>query len=353
MSLEVQSQQTRQAIADHLHKTFFRRYWRAIGTFIGRGKVASIWVSAAVVMLANLIAGVVVSALLGETRFTNPETIFNNLVWVSYTYFMIPLGLAINERLVEFLRTRLLKSLQNEGQIKELQTWAEKWLGRVFLQLLFSLGYSIVIAPFSFYVVYNTTEFSLGVLLVYFINFFHLGAAFYGLISLIAFLMKLRNWSLRLYPDNPASSIILLQLSQELRNYILIFSFAITLFMILLVLTGALNTTSIFGTLFFNWIPILALFSLGNYVFSRLIQRVKHERLDVLQSKLMKLSSMNEVDTKKTTQIMTLMDYYDRVKATPNSLINSQSIVNLLGSLALPLLTLLIQAWPYIQNLFR
>lgn len=158
MSFEKQRQQTSQAIADLLQKTFFRRYWRAIGTFIGRGKVTSIWLSAAVVMLANLLTGLAVSVLLKETRFTNLETILSNLIWVTYTFFMIPLVLAINARLVEFLRVQLLESMQTEGQIRELQTWAEKWLGRIFPQLLFSLGYSAVVAPFSFYGVYHTIQ---------------------------------------------------------------------------------------------------------------------------------------------------------------------------------------------------
>ena len=189
--------------------------------------------------------------------------------------------------------------------------------------------------------------------MIWFINFFHLGASVYGLISLIAFLLRLRNWSLVLYPDDPASSPILLQLSEQLRDYILLFSFAITVFMLLMRLVGALNIIIIVEFLIFNWIPILTLFFLGHYAFSSLITRVKHERMGVLQSKIMNISRLGQMDTKTMAQIMSLMDYHDRVKAARNSLINSQAIVNLIGSLALPLLATLIQAWPYIQNLFK
>lgn len=263
MSLEMQRQQTKQIIGDIIQNTFFQRYWRAIGSLIRRGKVASIWLSAAVVMIANLLVGWAISVLLKETQSTSPEIILNNLIWVTYTYLMIPLILSINARLLEFLSNRLLVFMEIEQQIEELKTWMTQWVGRPLLQLFFYLGYSAVIAPISFYNVYRTTHFSLGVTWVYFINFFHIGAGLYGLISLIEFLLKLRHWRLRLYLENPASSPILMQLSEE------------------------------------------------------------------------------------------LMDYHDRIKATPNSLINSQSIVNLLGSLALPLLATLIEAWPYIQNLFK
>ena len=64
MSLATQRKLTSQAIADLWQNTFFHRYWRAIGTFIGRGKAVPIWVSAAVVMIVNLFIGVSISALL-------------------------------------------------------------------------------------------------------------------------------------------------------------------------------------------------------------------------------------------------------------------------------------------------
>lgn len=353
MSLITQHQQTSQVMADVLFNTFFQRYWRAIGSLIGRGKVASIWVSAAVVMIANILVGWSISVLLKETLFTSPEIILNNLIWVTYTYLMIPLILSINARLLEFLRNRLLGFMENEQQIEELKTWMTQWIGRPLLQLFFYLGYAVVIAPLSFYSVYHTTHFSLGVTWVYFINYFHIGAGLYGLISLIAFLLKLRHWSLRLYPDDPASSPILMQLSDELRDYMLMFSFGTTLFMLLTVLTGALTTIGIFTLLITNWIPVLTLFILGNYVLARLIKRAKYERLEILQSEITKLSSIGKLDTKTTAQILSLMDYHDRIKATPNSLINSQSMINLFGSLALPLLATLIEALPHIQNLFK
>ena len=353
MSLMEQRQETKQVITDLIQNTFFRRYWQMIGTFIGRGRTVSIWVSAAVVLIASVLAGLAISVLLKETFFTRPEIILNDLIWVTYTYFMIPLILSINSRSLEFLRHRLLEFMENEQQIQELKNWMAQWLGNPFLQFLFYFGYSAVLAPLSFYNVYHTTNFSLGTTWIYFINYFHIGAGLYGLILLIAFLLKLRNWRLSLYPDDPASSPILMQLSEELRDYILMFSFGPTLFMLLTGLTGVLGTLAILAILVVSWVPLLTLFILGNHVFSRMITRVKYERLAILQSTIMKLSNVGELDTKKTAQVMSLMDYHDRIKATPNSLINSQSIANLLGSLALPLLALLIDAWPYIQNLFK
>jgi hypothetical protein len=353
MSLATQRKLTSQAIEVLWQNTFFGRYWRAIGTFLGRGKVAPVSVSAAVLMMINFFLGVSISVLLGETRFTTIPLILTNLMWVTYTYSGILLFFSIHSRLLEFLRLRLVASIKTEQYLQDLQAWAEQWLRPIILQFLFNLIFACVVASLDFYALYRTAHFSIGVIFIYFINFFHLGAGVYGLISLIDFLLRLRNWNLTLYPDDPGSSPILLQLSEQLRDYILQYSFSIAVFMLLARILGGLNIITIVEFLILSWIPILAVFFLGHYAFSSLITRVKHERMGELQARIMKLSNLDKTDTKATTQIMSLMDYHDRVKAAKNSLINSQTIINLMGSLALPSLATLIQAWPYVQSLFK
>jgi hypothetical protein len=353
MSLASQRKLTSQAIEDLWQNTFFGRYWRAIGTFLGRGKAASIWVSAAVVMIVNFLLGVSTSALLGETRFTSIQMILTSLMWVTFTYFTLISFLGIHSRLLKFLRLRFVESIKTEQDIQDLHIWATQWLSPIIPQFFFYFVFACVVAALGFYAIYRTTHFAMGVILIYFVDFFHLGTGIYGLISFISFLLRLRNWRLMLYPDDPASSPILLQLAEQLRDYILEYSLLVTVFMILTVIAGGLNIITFIVFMIFNWIPILILFFSGHYAFSSLITRVKYEKMGELQSKIMKLSDLGKADTETTTQIMRLMDYHDRVKAAKNSLINSQAIVNLIGSLALPSLAILIQAWPYVQNLFK
>jgi len=50
--------------------------------------------------------------------------------------------------------------------------------------------------------------------------------AVYGLLSVLAFTSMLDKIPLALYSDDPASSPILLQLSKQLRDYILVLAFA-------------------------------------------------------------------------------------------------------------------------------
>lgn len=352
MSIQTERERASQVIADLYENSFFQRYWRAIGFFIGRGKPISVWMSAAVVMAANLLLGVMVSTLLRETQFTTLNAILVNAMWVTWAYFAICLTLNINGRLVEFLRLDITKSLQNEQHIHELLLWAKRWIGRQIPQLLFSLGFGITSALLAFHGVYPTTKFSFGQTLIYFVNFFHLGIALYGAFALTAFMLNLRNWYLLLYVDDPASSPILLRLAKELRDYALLVSFASAVPLLLTGLMGVVNITLVLIVLF-AWIPILALFVLGNQAFSQQIIRVKYERLEQLQSRIMKLSSDAEkMDTDTILHVKNLMDYHDRVKSSRNSLYSAQSFINLIGSLALPVLSAILSTIDVWQKIF-
>jgi len=215
MSIETEQEHASQVIAELYQNSFFNRYWRAIGKFIGRGKPVSIWVSVAVVMGANLLLSVTVSVLLKETQFTTLNAILVNVMWVTWAYFAIPVTLITNGRLVEFLRLRFVQSLENEQHLHELLLWANRWLGRQVAQFLVPLVLGLAAALWGFYGIYPTAKFSFGEVLIYFINFFHIGIAFYTVLSLHAFMLELKNWDLVLFSDDPASSPILLQLSKK------------------------------------------------------------------------------------------------------------------------------------------
>ena len=179
-----------------------------------------------------------------------------------------------------------------------------------------------------------------------------MAVAVYGLLSLLAFASMLDKLSLMLYSDDPASTPILLQLSMQLRDYILVLAFAGAGLLLLDGFVGSLNIVVILITLVVDWIPILALFVLGNRAFSQQIIRVKHERLEKLQSEIMQHSDVKEMDKDTIAQLTSLMDFHDRVRATRNSLYNSESFRNLVGSLALPLLAAILSAIDVWQRIF-
>lgn len=352
MSVETERERASQAIAEAYQSSFFNLYWRAIGLFLGKGRPSSIWVSAAAVMVGNLLLGVAVSALLGETQFTALNAILVNVMWVTWTYLGVSLTIIINGRMVEFLQQRVTRSLRSERDVRDLLQWANQWLGKQIPQLLVSLGLGISIALLAFRSIYPASRFALGPVLIYFVNFFHISIATYGLLSLIAFVLKLQDWSLLLYTDDPASSPILLELSNELRSYMLYVSGGTALLLLLAGSVHALTITTALIALVVVWIPILILFVLGNQAFSRQIIRVKYERLEKIQSEIMELSDVEKMDTITVTHVKHLMDYHDRVKASRESLYSYRSIINLIGSLALPTISAVLSTIDVWQRIF-
>jgi len=352
MSIQTEQQRASQTIAELYQNSFFERYWEAIGRFVGWGKPTSIWISVAVVMGVNLLLGVIVSVLLGETQFTTINAILVSAMWVTFSYFMIPLFINTNRRVIKFLELRFTKSLQNKQDINEFLVWANQWIGKQSLQLFVSLGIGLAIAILGFRGIYPTAKFSFGEALIYFINFFHLGVGFYTALSLLAFILRLKNWHLRLYSDNPASSLILFQLDKELRGFMLLAAFFEASLLFLINLIGGFTVTIISISLVFSWIPILALFVLGNQAISEQIIKAKHERLEKLQSKIMELSNLKKMDTDTMRQIRDLMDYHDRVNSSQNSLYNFESYANLIGALTLPVLSVLLGTIDVWQKIF-
>lgn len=352
MSIQTERQRASQVIGELYQNSFFNRYWETIGRFLGRGKLASIWVSAAVVMSANLLLGVTVSALLGEAQFTTLNAILINLMWVTYTYFIIPLFLNRNKRLFRFLQLHFVQSLPDEHHIHELLVWANQWLGRKLPQFLVSVGLGVAIAFLAFYGIYPSAKFALGQMLIYFINFFHAGIWLYSLLALTAFMLKLNTWNLVLYSDDPASSPILLEFSKELSDYIFFFAFISAILLLLVGLVGAFNTTIILSMLGVVWIPMLILYVLGNQAYSHQIVRVKYQRLEELQSQIMRLSHVENLDGDTIALIKSLIDYHDRVKSSRNSLYSTESFVNLIGSLALPSLGAILSVIDVWQKIF-
>jgi hypothetical protein len=352
MSIQTQRQRASQAITEFYQVSFFIRYWGTIGWFLGRGRPASIWVSAAAVTSVNFLLCVSVSVVLGEKQFTGLKALLLNVMWAVFSYSTNLLLISVNTRMVEFLRLRFVNYLESELHIQDVLLWASRWIGRQFPQLIVSLGFGIASALIGFNGVLSSDKFSLGQTLFYFINFFHFGVGLYGLLALLAFVLGLHKWYLALYEDDPASSSILFQLSKELSDFLLQLAFTAAIFMCLLGLTGNLTLTITIGALVLVWIPILTLFVLGYQEFSNQIIRVKYERLEKLQLKIMKLSNVEKLNKDRVAHINSLKDYHDRIKSSRNSLYNPQSFINLIGSLALPSIAAILNVIDIWQKIF-
>src|SRR4030095_13680335 len=85
--------------------------------------------------------------------------------------------------------------------------------------------------------------------------------------------------------------------------------------------------------------PMVIMYAAGQYHLSDLITRSKWKMLNEIQSKIERLYSGDDIPDKDTLdRLSKLMDYHDRIKATPNSALNFRASLNFLNSLLLPIL---------------
>ena len=96
------------------------------------------------------------------------------------------------------------------------------------------------------------------------------------------------------------------------------------------------------------------MYAAGQYHLSDLITRAKWKLLNELQTKIEMLSEGEEIPDKDTLdRLSKLMDYHDRIKATPNSALNLRVSLNFLNSLLLPILAFILANFSDVVNAIR
>jgi len=158
----------------------------------------------------------------------------------------------------------------------------------------------------------------------------------------VAFPSRLNRYEFDLYTADPSSSEVVGRLSRLL-TYILYVTLAFIVQLTAgLTLLGVLSEKTLLAGFVFSifvWFPTVILYAAGQYHLSDVITRAKWKMLNELQSKIEALYSKEKIPEKEgLDRLEKLMNYHDRVKATPNSALNFRSSLNFLNSLLLPVL---------------
>lgn len=157
--------------------------------------------------------------------------------------------------------------------------------------------------------------------------------------------------SLRLFQDHPSSTLPLLALHRAAGQLML---FAVLIGALLIpvgLITGRLTSAMVVITGVTMWVPLLAFYIALEGGFSRHIGNAKNKRLANLQEQISGLEQHGQAPDVKTAElIQRLLEIHDKVRRTPNSLVNVESLVNLFGSLALPLLGGLVKLYEILKQ---
>jgi hypothetical protein len=145
--------------------------------------------------------------------------------------------------------------------------------------------------------------------------------------------------SLRLFQDNPGSTLPLLALHRSAGQLMLVSALIAALAIPVGVITKMLTSLTLIMSVVTLWIPLLAFYIAMERGFSLHIRVAKKQRLSDLQEQISLIEKRGKTPDVGTAElIQRMLEIHEGVRRTPDSLVNVESLANLFSSLALPML---------------
>jgi hypothetical protein len=168
---------------------------------------------------------------------------------------------------------------------------------------------------------------------------------------------QLHRYHFDLYSPDPSSSEVVGRLSRLLSFILYVTMGFIIQLMIGLGFFDVLSEKTLLPGFLISLLvmsPMVIMYAAGRYHLSDLITRSKWKMLNEVQIKIEKLYSGEEIPDKDTLdRLSKLMDYHERIKATPNSALNFRASLNFLNSLLLPILAFVFANLDKVMDVIR
>ena len=355
---------TREELRNEIERVYnaslMRRYWSAIGRglarLVGKKGEAPMWIS--VLVALGLVQGAtqILLAILRVPFATSPLSLQINYLMPAYIWLSILVLQSLIELFIKSIKTTLVDALDLPDAEASITRWL-RMVGRASFQWTAAILFTLIFTFVTILVIYLQRDVHAG-FEVYFFNLlvfsqmsFHL---FWILAIVITFTSSIRSWKLTLFPDDPARSFVIQTLHQVSSTFLLLIALLIGLNIILVIPANIYSQFYLLSTLIMFWVPALFYFWMSESSFAKLVRDAKLKRLDIIQKQIIEIEIAQDMIQKEPAEaVQRLLDLHDRVKAAQVSIINLNSVANLLGSLALPLLAFLINVFDIWQKLFK
>ena len=269
------------------------------------------------------------------------------LVIVAATYFNI-------NTVLTSIRDVVVDSIMSSEDLSKLHEWlslgwSPSTIRRFFFWwFLFIVGALILFYPFFFQV-----GFSVSFLIPSLLFSVFGGIAFYYAPLMILLPTRLGSYHFKLYENDPARSEIVDKISAILNRFTYGYVLLNVVFQSSLAIANLPIIAEIVFMVAFGWTPVIAQYLVNQACIRSIISRSKRKTLNRIQAEVQSLHE-GDVKNKENLEVINrLMDYHERIRATPNSNLNLQSLGNFLNQLALPLLGFLLANIDTVIDLFR
>lgn len=263
-----------------------------------------------------------------------------------------------NKTMVDMFLTTFQGSPVDTIQAVQYLDDLERWLDRNF-DFRAPLGFSAVAGPalgVFLLVQWNSINqiqtLFLGPLFIFVVAGFEVMIAIYYLYPLYLVLPgRLSQYEFDMFKANPSSSEVTSRLSGLFTTIMYITIGYLILVTTFFALLHLLNTQTLLFLGILVWAPTVGLYMGCQYNLSKVISNSKWRTLNEIQTSIEELQGSQPIPTQETLEHLDkLINYHDRILATPNSALNLSSAINALNSILLPLITLILATWDTISK---
>jgi hypothetical protein len=346
------------SIAHSLPGRWWSAWQRLAGALLRQPRPASLWLAAGLVALITILLGLLSSLLFQENAALEPVPFLRYIAfWALYTPGFCGITHFFLERFASRLGSEIAAGIPSPQDLAALKHTLQT-LNREGWQLGFCLGLGPAIGIWASWSVSTNRglPFQVGQSLVYAFNFFQIFMYLFFLFLFILIFLRLSRMEFDLFDLDPAGSPVLQELYHAARNFTLIVAVHLALFAFLTAWILPSNTAAVSLPLqiVLGFLPTLTLFITTHYSMARIISRAKRRKLEAVQRVITaQEQALASTSQAYSDELWHLLSYYMELKSTPNTMLNGNAVLNLLGSLLLPLLALVLGNFGLILNLIR
>jgi hypothetical protein len=339
--------------------SLMRTYWRAIGRglarLFGRKGEAPMWVSVMVAMAAVQGITIVIAAFIKDKTVALPAATQYFYPMMGYCWLSIIVLQTQLERFINFIKNDLVCALDLSASQHTMESWL-RTAGRWSLQSFFILLFIAWMTLMTVFVIFNQRGQPAGIAIYLFTALVFLQTVphlYWLLVISIVFAFTIRRLKVNLFPDDPSRTPVMQTMHQVSSNLLITVALLLALNIVLVIPLNIYSRAYLIAVISAFWTPLLLYFLLSESAFAHLLINARLQRLGTLQQQVMEIENNQDVSQKEPAEaVKRLLELHDRVKSAPVSMINLNSIANLLGSLALPLLAALLSIFDIWQKLF-
>ena len=269
----------------------------------------------------------------------------SGLLSIVFTYFNI-------NRVLRGIRDTVVDSITSSQNLSDLQQWLSfGWSSKIIKR--FQWIYAVFFAAISLFLFPAIGFSGFGILSLSILYGFVGSIAWYYVPLMLLLPIRLSAYQFRLYESDPARSEIIEDMSAILSR----FTFGYVSISALVQLSLASINLPIFEAIVFmvviGWMPVTIQYFVNQFSIRNIISSSKRKTLNRVQAQIKVLHDGDITNKDNMEMINGLMDYHERIRATPNSTLNIGGFLNFLNQLALSLLGFLLGNTEKIIDFFR